>query len=202
MFYLLTSILPLMVLGALCGASLMFFWTRSRFEDVTESHDQLLRLQQTRGEGGGVSVDDLDAMRQELTDQIRRVGLRVEAIDVPVPPDLGPVHTRLDEVAEALKDEVRQVDSTTLDLGPVTAQLSRIEERLQQVESHGREGRKADLETVTSGVAALSSTLTALRMPDLGPVHERLQAIDRQLTALSQREAPRIQAAPVDIDPL
>ncbi|MEM6929817.1 MAG: hypothetical protein AAF602_22955 [Myxococcota bacterium] len=201
MFYLLTSILPLMVLGALGGASLMFFWMRSRFEDVTESHDQLLRLQQTRGEGG-VSADDLDTMRQELTDQIRRVGLRVEAIEVPVPPDLGPIHTRLDEVAEALRDEVRQVEPTTLDLGPVTAHLSRIEERVGQVASHSREGRKADLETVTSGVAALSSTLTALRMPDLDPVHERLEALERQLTALAQREPPPMQSAPVDLEPL
>ena len=222
MWFLILQMLLLLLIAAGLGAAFTYWWMSASFEDITEVHEQLLQTEQMRSARPSVTPGDLDTLRTKLGQQLEMIGARIDAIEPPHPPaDLTPVRSQLAEATDALVSEIRGIErvdfgrsdlqagqaevgtrldaieqrldalSVPPDLGPVLERLGQLEARLEGLR---RSDDGADLDTVASGVAALSATITALRMPDLEPVHAQLRNVEERLAAVPSNE--------VDLAPL
>lgn len=160
------------------------------------------------GKVDGLHVPDVDEMTLQmatLTDSItsmsgpdlspletRLAKLEAALANLSLPEvDLGPVHSVLARVEQAIAG----LSLPETDMEPVHGHLTALESKLGELGDRLDGARRSDIDTVTSGVAALSSTVAAMRMPDLSPLEERLQAlqmpdlepIQERLSALEER---------------
>jgi predicted flap endonuclease-1-like 5' DNA nuclease len=178
MWFLLLQIFVLLVLAAALGAAATFWWMKRRYEDVTETHDDLL-LHADRLKAVSMQTrDDLKSGMENLSASI--TGLRM--------PDLAPVNDRLGLLERA----VRGISIPEPDLKPLNQRLEVIETvlRAPDIGLDQLRNRMAGLETAIAGmsssvapiearIAGLEDLLLSLKPPevDLGPVHSGLATL-------------------------
>ncbi len=190
MAYLLFKIFILMLLAAAFGAWLAWWWLRRNFEDVTETHeDMLARSALLKDAPPVLTRDEFDAGVTNLTGSIS--GIRM--------PDLSAVHERLIRIENAL------VHTSTVAPG-----LTSLGERLGKLETHMSApqnslepvngalgqltGRLADLETA---VLSMSTDVSRLENADLGTVESRLARIEDMVRT---QTFPETDLAPLHAD--
>jgi len=188
MWFLILQILFLMLLAALAGALFAYWWIRRRYEDVTESHDILLRQSAPALPDNLLTRDDLTAFPTTDLDpiQTRLTGLETAFDRFNVPePDLNPLHSRLTQLEHSLSnvsDRVSDLRNTNLD--PVQYRLEQIEQKISGISMP-----EADLGPIHSGIAQLELQLSDLDFPetDLGPLHTRLASLETRISDLGDR---------------
>lgn len=166
MWFLILQISFLMLLAALCGAALTYWWLRGRYEDVTETYESM-SLKPVE------PVAQADLMeRAELTTKLSALSDKLDRLENA---DLDPVHQRLNDLAtqlpalstdvDPLLDEIRGIGSD-VQRGQVDA--SSIDERLSAIEASFSQFAASDdqIEVLGQRLSAfqgeLGSQLTAI----------------------------------------
>ena len=198
MLYLIVQILILLLIAALCGGALVYWWMSNRFEDVTESYEEL------KTKSDDWKVPSNLATKDDLTS----IGKRIDGLNLP---DVEPVNARLSGIEQSVS--AFQVPET--DFSPIL-------ERLQYLEAQvGRPN--PDLETLQARMTGLEETLnyvanaiSQIRIdpPDFTPIHQRFDRVEetvqkgQDLAPLHQRfdrvehAVGAIQIPEVDLGPL
>src|SRR5690606_33142943 len=114
MWFLLLQIFLLMVLAAAFGAALAWWWLKRSYEDVTESHDQLL----TR-------VSDMAPLATR-TDLERGVAALTSSVSAIEPTDIAPLEDRLARFELAMDDRLTPIERRLTDftLDPLVTHVS------------------------------------------------------------------------------
>lgn len=225
MFYLVASIFGVLVIWS-AGLWFLFRQYYDRFyEDVTESYTRAMqrledrdvldtresalmsRLEQFRGRLDKLTTAT-ESRQVDLEPVLERLqGLEsvLQGLPEQIPePDLEPLQARLAALEErvqlgpiekqvaSLEEYVSQLPTSIppVDLDPTNQRLKLIEERLEALSGPGLGG-------LASSIAAVSGTVTAMRLPDLGAVEQRLGALEQQLTLV-----PKVTPEPVDLAPV
>ncbi len=210
MWFLLIQIIVLLLLAAALGATLMWWWMRSRFQDVTDEHEQLLALRLDPSSKPATQQDvetavsaltaPIQAIRptdvQPLLERIMRLEQAIADLKFPAP-DLGPLQERLAKVDarvagltfDPLMTKVSEVGSAIAnmrgpDLRPIDERLSRLEGVLR-----GLQAPQVDLGPVHSGIASLGVAIGALEAPGkaVEPLAGRLAAMEARLSDMGGR---------------
>ena len=180
MWFLLTQIFPLLLLAAVLGAVLAYWWLKNRQEDVTESYERLsekLEALSTRPEPA--AREDYEAGMALISSAVRSLRM----------PDMEPVTQRLSSVEVAISGfTVPETDLSPVQgkLDAVEASLSGLDDRLSRLD-----GRLSDLDSTLSSVAG---AVTGLNNTDLSPLEVRFGKIEESLAA--------IKVPDVDLGPL
>ena len=162
--FLLIQIFFLLLLAALCGALLTYWWMNNRFEDVTESHAELIDQNRRLADvTGGLSRKDLDESLAGLNAKIE--GMRPSSMD--------PVMSRLTSVERAL---------TAVRIPP--PDFSAMERRFDLIEGHlTRPGGDIDgLHTRLAGIegelADMRRAMVGVSGVDLSPLNSKLGQLE------------------------
>ncbi len=199
MWFLLTQIFFLLILAALFGAALMYWWTKSRYEDVTETHTDLVNQSHTLA-GRGITRDDLKAEVAGLTAAMpttdleplaqRLTGLEAAVSNFRIPEAyLDPLHARL----ARLEGYATAPDDSS---GILAARISDMEASIASLGSEVGKIQNADLEPIDYRMAQLESAINQLDFTndvDLGPVHSGLARVE---LALDNLEFPKMEIEP------
>ncbi len=181
MWFLLLQIFMLLVLAALCGAGLAWWWLRRRYEDVSESYE-LLRQKVSRLD----KLDRLDELARRADVDVARNTL-VTAVGSLQMPDLSPVEERLAKLEGAV-DGIAIPDP---DFAPLHQRLDMIEAHLLAPDHEAGEVR-GRLEEVQGAVGSVAAAVATLRNVDLKPVEEQVGMIDLRLNDMQGKlEAAR-----------
>ena len=126
---------------------------------------------------------------ESLEDRLARIEDRVNAISETEPPeipevDLGPVHSGLARLELALEN----MDLPITDLDPLRSDMSQMESRLAEFAERLDAQRKSDSESMTIRMQTLSSSLAAMRLPDVEGLKERLSKLEAAVGNLSGLE--------------
>jgi len=204
MWFLLLQISLLLVLAAVLGGAVTFWWMKRSYEDVTDSHDQLL-IQANRLEGlkqlatredvkaelsssvGSLRMPDMG----QVNDRLGLLERAVRGISIPEP-DLRPISERLEAIETQLRMRMASVEQTignvssavsrlnNADLQPVVAKLSGIEEQVRAWKAPD-----VELGPVHSGIAALGLTIDEMKSRNsLEPVQGRLSGLETRIGEL------------------
>jgi predicted flap endonuclease-1-like 5' DNA nuclease len=164
MWFLILQIFFLLVLAAVFGAVLAWWWIKRRYEDVTESHEEMLARMSR--------LDDLAGLptRDELKAGVSTLGASIAAIK---PTDLSPLHERIGRLEQALSN------LRTADLLPMYERLAPVGDRLMLLEERVRSLKipEVDLGPVHSGIASLDLAIGG----KLGPVEGRIARLEAKL---------------------
>ena len=112
MWYLLLQILLLMLLAALAGAALAYWWMRNRYEDVTDTYEELMI-------SGAEPSGPPPVTREELAAHFAGIEERLSALPVPVTRD--ELHANINSISE------RVTRLPMPDISPLGARLEAIE---------------------------------------------------------------------------
>lgn len=165
MWFLLTQILFLLILAALFGAAMMYWWIKSRFEDVTETHATM--VSQSRAIAGrSITRDDLKAEVAGLTAAMPKT-------------DLDPVTQRLTGLEAAVSNF--RVPETNLD--PVHERLARLESYIMAPDE-SLDIMADRMSTLEGAIGLLGADIGNIQNPDLGPVHSGLARVELALDNL------------------
>lgn len=173
MWFLLIQILLLMLLAALAGAALVYWWMRNRYEDVTESYEELMENSAMSELRAGVTRDDLLAHFAAIEE-------RLSAMPSPVTRD--EFHANIN----SLGDRLRNIP--TPDISPVNARLEAIETRLADSGS--------SFDPVISRLADLDMAVGQLKNTDLDSLEARLSRIEDSVNVLVNTEPPAMPQMP------
>ncbi|MEH6487031.1 hypothetical protein [Hyphomonas oceanitis] len=215
MFFLLAQIFPLLLLAAVLGAVLAYWWLKNRQMDVTESYELITeRLAAIEARPEPAAREDYEAGMALISSAVRSlrmpdmepVNQRLAALEASVSgftvpeTDLAPLHGKFDGVDANLSG----IASRLTDIeGRMTAQdprLAALDERLS-----GLGTRFADVDprftkledrltALDAAVASIASAVSELRNTDLQPVEARFGKIEETLSAFKIPE--------VDLGPL
>lgn len=187
MWFLLIQIFLLLVLAAALGAATTFWWMKRRYEDVTESHEDLLfHTERLKALPEMATRDDLKAGVETLSSSLSslrmpdlapvndRLGLlerAVRSISIPEP-DLRPLHQRLEIIEQYLR-------APDIGLDQLRNRAARIEEAIGSLTSSVSRLDNADLRPVETRLAGLEELVRSWKAPDvnLGPVHSGLATL-------------------------
>jgi predicted flap endonuclease-1-like 5' DNA nuclease len=244
MWFLLLQIFVFMLLAAILGAALAWWWMKRHYEDITESHDALI-AQSSKLSMLPTKEDLRDAVNFEpVNDRIAKVEAAIAGLRFPQT-DLSPLHERLralearlsaftlepvttqvsnlagavsripapdlrpiDERLSRIENVVRGIAMPEVDLGPVhsgiatlglniepvQARIGRLETQINELAELLDSARRSDNEAIAGRLISLTSTVTALRMPDIAPLQERLAALE---TSVNTIKLPETDLAPV-----
>ncbi|KCZ90655.1 hypothetical protein [Hyphomonas johnsonii] len=214
MLFLLTQIFVLLLLAAVLGAGLAYWWMKNRYEDITESHAQLTeQLEAMNARPHAVTRDELDAGvgllssaisglpepdLSPLMERVAAVEAAVGAIHVPET-DLSGLEGKLGEIetglaaprpdVDAVQARLADVEGALSGLSASLAALEQVEARLVKIEEglNGIRIPEVDLGPLHSGLARLDLTIAGLDRPetDLAPVQGQIGSMDTRLAALS-----------------
>ncbi|MBU2606100.1 MAG: hypothetical protein KKC43_09445 [Alphaproteobacteria bacterium] len=180
MWFLLTQIFPLLLLAAVLGAVLAYWWLKNRQEDVTESYERLSeKLEALSARPEPAAREDYEAGMALISSAVRSLRM----------PDMEPVTQRLSSVEGAISGfTVPETDLSPVQgkLDAVEASLSGLDDRLSRLD-----GRLSDLDSTLSSVAG---AVTGLNNTDLSPLEARFGKIEESLAA--------IKVPDVDLGPL
>jgi predicted flap endonuclease-1-like 5' DNA nuclease len=187
MWFLLLQIFLLLLLAAALGAAATFWWMKRRYEDVTESHEDL-RFQAER-------LKALPQMptREELKTGIEDVTSKITGLKMP---DLAPVNDRLGLVERA----VRSISIPEPDLRPLSQKLDVIDAHLRAPDAGVEQlrarmaGLEETLNMVVSSVNTVASSVSRLDNTDLRPLEARLLTLENVVRAW---KAPDVDLGPV-----
>ncbi len=180
MSFLIIQIFLLMLLAAVFGAWLAYWWMNNRYEDVTESHETLLgSIQGLKDAPPAVTAEDLDMRFAGLSSAVD--GIRL--------PDLNPLEARM----ASLEQMVSNIHVPEPDLAPVNERLQFIETHLmspdQDIENlHGR------LDKLDTSFVGMRDKVETLHNTDIGHLESRLADLDR---AIRETEIPDVDLGPV-----
>lgn len=196
MWFLLTQIFVLMLLAAMLGAWLAWWWTQRHFEDVTETHVQL--ADQAR-------QFDLSPIQSRLAGMDDKI-----SAFRPAETDLTPLSTRLDTLEAslsaprddigALKSDIQRLiesseDAPGIDLEPLKSRLSGIEDTIEAL----------DLGAVHSSLALMELAIKEQEFPqtDLSHVHAHIESLEAKLEALGTRLEEKLEGGgETDLSPV
>jgi predicted flap endonuclease-1-like 5' DNA nuclease len=199
MGFLLAKILVLLGVAAVCGAWFAYWWFRRHYQDVSlqdaQSREELatwrarfeerlaaraevdlqpLVVQLTNLDAAvrdlNLAEPDLAPLQTRLDDIERRVG-ELRTPESATPPQLESLAPRLDSLEAAVRALVMPEMPSAPDLTPVERRLMAIEHSLFPVQT-----RLDELESAVRGLR-----VPAAQPPDLGPLLERLDALQSQL---------------------
>lgn len=207
MWFLLIQILLLMLFAALAGAFLAYWWLRNRYEDVTESYEELMGRSTEADVRPGVTREDLAAhfaaleerlsalpspvTRDEFHANIHSIRDRLAALPIP---DVSPISAHLETIETRLADSGSKFD-------PVFSRLADIDMAVSQLKTTGLEGVETRLSRIEDNVNALLNSEPP-QMPevpevDLGPIHSGLARLE---LALENLEVPMTDLEPIRAD--
>lgn len=178
MWFLLLQIFLLMVLAAALGAALARWWLKRGYEDVTDSHEQLL----TR-------VSDMAplATRTDLERGVAALSSSISAIE---PTDIAPLEDRLARFELAMDDRLMPIERrlTDFSLDPLVTHVSELSDRISAM-------RGPDLRPIEERLAIIEQRIRSLPDVDLGPVHSGIATLD---LAIARLEKPSRSIEPVN----
>ncbi|WP_290489142.1 hypothetical protein [Hyphomonas sp. UBA3988] len=210
MWFLLIQILLLMLFAALAGAMLAYWWMRNRYEDVTESYEELMETSALSEMRSGVTRDDLLAhfaaieerlsslpapvTRDEFHANIHSLGDRLTALPIP---DVSPINSRLESIETRLTDSGSSFD-------PVISRLADLDMAVGQLKNTDLESLEARLSRIEDNVNVLVNS-EPQEMPafpevpevDLGPIHSGLARLE---LALENLDVPMTDLEPIRSD--
>lgn len=204
MSFLFIQILLLMLLAALFGAWLAYWWMSNRFEEVTDSENSLyddIKLLNERPEP--VTREDLEVKIAGLTSAVDNIRM----------PDLEPMHSRLSSLEqwvsnlripepdlEPVNERMGQIESLLMspnaEMDTVQGSLERLETLVHNVRDKVDGLHNTDVGHLESRLADLDRALREIEMPevDLGPVHSGLATTQLMIESL---ETPKLNLDPV-----
>lgn len=218
MSYLLAKYALLFLLTAFVAFLLGHWWARRRLIDVTDSYHSLTRTLDSSNRGWErlwSRLDGLDgSVSSTLKSQIAGIPTptfpktdlsgvesklaaleaRIDNIPTPAEPDLGPLTSRIDTVAQSVA-ALPKPHAT--DLSGVEGKLAAFEAALMSLPVP----QPTDLEPVLERVSGLESAIGAIRMPegvDLAPLASRMDAVERAVQAIPEPQLPE----PVNLAPV
>ncbi len=188
MWFLILQILFLMTLAAVLGAALMYWWLRTRYEDVTHAFKS-----QTLGSGKGASAVGgltLPQLRSELEDFQKKMPAPAAAADTNFAPvlqrltsfesklsgkdtDLTPINERLEQIESMLGSGAFGSEQT--DLNPVL-------ERLQVMDAKLANTTPATTDLPQTFMADYQQRMTALNT-GLDDLRNRVAQLGQHVTA-------------------
>tara|TARA_R110000787_G_scaffold1326_9_gene4739 strand:+ start:2548 stop:4170 length:1623 start_codon:yes stop_codon:yes gene_type:complete len=215
MFFLLAQIFPLLLLAAVLGAVLAYWWLKNRQMDVTESYELITeRLAAIEARPEPAAREDYEAGMALISSAVRSlrmpdmepVNQRLAALEASVSgftvpeTDLAPLHGKFDGVdanlsgiASRLADIEGRMTAQDPRLSALDEHLSGLGTRIADVDPRFAklDERLAALDTA---VASIASAVSELRNTDLQPVEARFGKIEETLSAFKIPE--------VDLGPL
>lgn len=194
---------------------MMYWWIKSRYEDVTETHTDLVN-QSRAFAGKGLTREDLKAEVAGLTAALpttdldpvnqRLAGLETAIANIRVPEvNLNPLHERLARLesyatspddslgilAARLSDLENSVGSLGTDIGNLqSTDLEPLEYRMAQLETAVSQidfGGEVDLGPVHSGLTRIELALENLEKPSEEGDREYLAAMEARLAEFNER---------------
>lgn len=200
MLFLFFEILFLMLLAALAGGALVYWWFRNRYEDVTESFSnyrrrageiehQVTRKDLERGIASlseKISGLDRDPDFSPLDDRLLGLESSFAGFEVPET-DLGPLFSRL----SAIEDKLDEPDDSVASL---QSSVRNLEDGVARVVAAVSMLHNADLSGVEAEIEHVSDKLDAIPQPDLDPIQARLDSVEQAIGRIS---IPRIDLTPV-----
>ncbi|MEM6625396.1 MAG: hypothetical protein AAF719_01720 [Pseudomonadota bacterium] len=196
MSFLLSQIFVLLLLAALFGAVLAYWWVSRRYEDVTDAH--ALLLGQTDGLArptpGALTRADLDASVAGLSAKLgalpkadlSSVETRLTRIEAslgsgPAAPetDLGPLHERLGRLEAKLEGPNKELDA-------LHARFGDFEDSLANTTAAIATNDGVDLGPLEDELRGMANKIDGLENPDLDPLAARLAEISAKLEALPE----------------
>ena len=215
MFFLLAQIFPLLLLAAVLGAVLAYWWLKNRQEDVTESYERVTeRLAAIEARPEPAAREDYEAGMALISSAVRSlrmpdmepVNQRLSALEASVSgftvpeTDLAPLHGKFDGVdanlsgiASRLADIEGRMTAQDPRLTAMDERLSGLGERVANVDPRfaNLDERLTSLDTA---IASIASAVSDLRNTDLQPIEARFGKIEETLAAFKIPE--------VDLGPL
>jgi predicted flap endonuclease-1-like 5' DNA nuclease len=206
MWFLLTQIFPLLLLAAILGAVLTYWWLRNRQEDITESYERITeRLEALGARPEPAAREDYEAGMALISSAVRSlrmpdmdpVNQRLSAVEgaisgIVVPEtDLAPLQNKLDGVDTRLNQIERAITGFTLpetDLSPIESKLDGLDSRLSDVVASVTDFRSTGLGPLDGRFGKFEESLAAIKMPevDLGPLHSGLARLDLTIAGLDR----------------
>ena len=206
MWFLLTQIFPLLLLAAILGAVLTYWWLRNRHEDITESYERITeRLDAISARPEPAAREDYEAGMALISSAVRSlqmpdmnpVNQRLASVEgaiagiVMPETDLGPLGSQLDGVDTRLNQIERAITGFTLpetDLGPLESKLDRLESRLSDLASSVSDLRSTEIGPLDGRFGKLEESLAGIKVPevDLGPLHSGLARLDLTIAGLDR----------------
>ncbi len=213
MWFLLIQILLLMLFAALAGAMLAYWWMRNRYEDVTETYEDLMDRSALADARPGVTREDLAAhfaaieerlstlptpvTRDELYANFSSMGERLTSLPIP---DVSPINARLQAIESRLADS-----GSTFD--PVISRLADLDMAVGQLKNTDLDSLEARLSRIEDNVNVLvnSEPPPMPELPafpdipevDLGPIHSGLARLE---LALENIDVPMTDLEPIRSD--
>ena len=210
MWFLLIQILLLMLFAALAGAMLAYWWMRNRYEDVTETYEDLMDRSALADARPGVTREDLAAhfaaieerlstlptpvTRDELYANFSSMGERLTSLPIP---DVSPINARLQAIESRLADS-----GSTFD--PVISRLADLDMAVGQLKNTDLDSLEARLSRIEDNVNVLVNSeppqmpdLPAFPEVDLGPIHSGLARLE---LALENIDVPMTDLEPIRSD--
>ena len=207
MWFLLIQILLLMLFAALAGAMLAYWWMRNRYEDVTETYEDLMDRSALADARPGVTPEDLAAhftaieerlstlptpvTRDELYANFSSMGERLTSLPIP---DVSPINARLQAIESRLADS-----GSTFD--PVISRLADLDMAVDQLKNTDLDSLEARLSRIEDNVNVLVNTeppqMPAFPEVDLGPIHSGLARLE---LALENIDVPMTDLEPIRSD--
>ena len=202
MWFLLTQIFFYLLLSALLGAGLAWWWMKRRYEDVTETHEYLMqeREQITQDDLKAgfdrLKLPDIEPVKKQLAQIERRILEPDQSMDALLSrlqdleanmssvadtvsglhnTNIEPIETRLSELSNTLRE------TEGPDLEPIEIRLARIEGAIKTLPIP-----EIDLGPLHSGLAQMEMAVSGLELPetDLEPVHNHLRAVETRIKEL------------------
>jgi len=212
MWFLWLQILFLLLLAALCGGALVYWWMKGRYEDVTESYSS-----QRRGGSGAVAQDFHSKEFTPLKAELLGIGSQLKAPSedpIDLRPRLDAIETRLsdlmqrdfggdgigDQDLEALRLDLSSSMESAFDSTPILERLGQIESRLENAANQPDD--TSDLgERITQFEGTVSNSLrnvyerleqkiSELENTDTAPIEQRLLSMNDQLPRLQSTLDP------------
>ena len=223
MVFLLLQIFSLMVVAALCGAGLAWWWFRRNYQDVTYYHEDLVtKIEEAKGPAP-VTKEELSSSlaaglagipKTDLSGITERLGRIESALSGNT--GLGALTERFTQVNDRF-GEIRQSLAETREngLGGLEARLQRIDEalmpqgvsrldrlanRIGRVETllqqpdDALEGVLGRLSDIESSLLSVSNEVNRLQNTDLDPVETRLEQLE---DAVRNQTTPDVDLGPV-----
>ncbi len=218
MSFLILEIFGLMLLAALLGAWLAYWWITRRYEDVTSSFESLTSA------GGGTSTDhlvsklDFEAGMSKMTlapmeQRMNNIEELITNFRIPET-DLTSLEERMMSVESLLNQPDDRIDmvgsrlsSIEGSIAGVTSSVSglsntdttRLEHQLDVIATSIAEHGQTDLSPIETRLSGIEDTILGINIPepkevDLGPIHSGLTRVEMAVSDIKIPEMPEIPA--------
>jgi predicted flap endonuclease-1-like 5' DNA nuclease len=120
---------------------------------------------------------------QPLEGRFAKLEDALSAVKIPEV-DLGPLHSGL----ARLDLTIAGLDRPQTDLGPVQARISEFESRIALLGDRLEAAQKRDFEKLAADISGIASGVSAIEMPDLGAIYQRLISVEHAIASFKVPE--------------